>query len=165
MKDLQKLLQECKEELDVLGIRYSTDITSLEVNKRAKNRWGQCKKNGGIYSINISERLLADDIKDKSCKQTIMHELLHTCKGCMNHGKEWTRLGKLVTDCYGCYDITRCTSADSLGINLDVTIYKYSFKCKKCGKIIYKQRESKFTRNYQDYHHKGCGGKFEKAEI
>lgn len=165
MKDLQKLLKECKEELDVLGIQYSTDITSLEVNKRAKNRWGQCKKNGGIYSINISERLLKDDIKDEVCKETIIHELLHTCKGCFNHGKEWKRLGELVTDCYCYYNITRCSSASSMGIEIVHDEYKYAFKCKNCGEIIYRRRESKFTKNHQDYCCSGCGGKFEKVEI
>ena len=123
MKDLQKLFEECKKELDYIGIEYGY-IESIIINNRAKKRWGQCKITyrsscwqNRVFSINISERLLRDDITDNACKNTIMHEILHTCENCFNHGSEWKRMAELINDCYFFYNIKRTTSSEEKGIN------------------------------------------------
>ena len=37
-----------------------------------------------------------DEIDDNATKTTIIHEILHSCEKCMNHGPEWKKLAELV---------------------------------------------------------------------
>ena len=43
MKDLNKLFDECKAELDSIGIQYG-NVVSIEVNYRAKKQCGLCRE-------------------------------------------------------------------------------------------------------------------------
>lgn len=170
MKDLKLMFERAKEDLDVIGIQYG-NIVEIKVNTRAKSRWGQCCTvlnsqywENKQFSINISDRLLQDDVTDEACLDTIIHEILHTCKGCMNHGREWKELAELVNDCYACYNIKRCTSSSEKGIdNIDNTdkVHKYAVKCTHCGKVWYKDRMCGVVKNPKGYTHKcsdGCKG-------
>lgn len=162
MRDLQKIAKECMNELDIIGIEYG-NITSFEVNTRAKKRWGQCKMVGGKYSINISIRLLNENVPLESLKDTIIHEILHTCKGCMNHGEKWKRHADCVNRKYG-YNIKRCSSCEEKGVERVATVkdVKHKFICEKCGQVICRTRESKFTKYYTFYSCGRCGGDFKK---
>ena len=116
------------------------------------------------YVIQVSNRLLDESVPVQSLKQTIMHELLHTCTGCMNHGKTWKDYADRVNKAYG-YDVSRTTSAKSLGVdteNIRKDI-KHQFVCKNCGQVINRTRESNFTKNYQHYKCGICNGKFKKV--
>ena len=115
MKNLISLANKCMAQLDEIGIEYAQSIR-WEVNTRAKKRWGLCEKHpNGVYTISISYRLLADDVADDGAINTIIHELLHTCKGCMNHGENWKREANKVNRAYG-YNIKRCSSAEEKGV-------------------------------------------------
>ena len=151
MKNFQKLYLECMQELRSIGIEYGC-VSEWHINTRAKKRWGQCKALGhGYYSINISVRLLADDIDDIATKTTILHELLHTCKGCMNHGKEWQRLADKVNRAYG-YNIKRCTSCEEKGIEKeDEPEAKYIIGCPCCGTKWEYVRMTKAVQNPRRY--------------
>lgn len=133
MKNFQNLYLECMQELRDIGIEHGC-VSKWEINTRAKKRWGQCESLGhGYYSINISVRLLADEVDDIATKTTILHELLHTCDGCMNHGKEWLRLANKVNRAYG-YNIKRTTSWEEKGIDKPDEIKpKYAIACPCCG--------------------------------
>lgn len=170
MKDLQKLFKECKKELDYIGIKYGR-IESITINSRAKKRWGQCRITlrsqsweNRIFSINISERLLQDDITDNACKNTIMHELIHTCNNCFNHGSEWKHIADIVNDFYSFYNIKRCTSAEEKGINEEIEKKesRYILRCKCCGKLFYKDRMCNVVRYPEDYTHKLDNGQLER---
>ena len=109
MKDLKKLANECMAELDAIGVQYG-NVISWQINTRVKNRWGQCRYiGGGRYSINITNRLLDDNLPDEAAKETIIHELLHSVDGCMNHGPNWKRVADKVNRAYH-YNIKRTTS-------------------------------------------------------
>ncbi len=112
MKDLNKLYCECIKELDSIGVKYG-NIVSVVVNTRAKKRWGQCKivRNASCwadrrYEISVSSRLLEDNIPDKGTKETIIHEILHSCYGSNNHGPEWKNNVNLVNHKLG-YNIKK----------------------------------------------------------
>ena len=110
---LNAVAEICLEKLDAIGVPYGK-ITEFTINTRAKKRWGQCRKcPDGTYKININVALL-----DKKCidglVETLMHEIIHTCPGCMNHGPEWKKWADLVGKEYG-YSITRTKSAEELG--------------------------------------------------
>ena len=84
MKDLRQVAKICMQELDALGIEYG-NVVRWEVNTRAKKRWGMCSKACGGFAIQVNGRLLDDDADLNGLKSTIIHELIHTCKGCWNH--------------------------------------------------------------------------------
>lgn len=177
MKDLQKYFRECLDELDAIEIPYG-NIVEVTVNYRAKTRWGQCKKIGNQYKININSDLLHDDASDKGLKETIIHEILHTCPKCMCHTGEWKRLAVLVNDCYG-YNVKRCNDASDKGMDefyknhKEIAMakqnkrmeYKYEFRCAGCGQVIRRKKESKFTKYYTNYRCGICHGKFEKLVV
>ena len=171
MKDLQKLFNECIAELDAIGVEYG-NITSVKVNTRAQKRWGLCKKKlitdcensaqAYEYEISISHRLLADDVNDKVVKDTIMHEILHTCKKCYAHNNVWKSLANKVNKAYG-YNIKRTTSCEEKEIESNIKdIAKHKFVCVCCGTEVFRLKESNFTRNYKAYRCTRCGGNFKK---
>lgn len=168
MKDLQKLFNECKKELDDIGIKYG-NIVKLEVNYRFKKTWGQCSyvnKNENKFKIEIAAKLLQDDIDDISTKNTIIHELLHSCKDCMNHGNEWKRLANIVNKKYPQYNIKRTTSNKSKGIEYEDKDFNYILECKKCGNKLYFSKMCKRIIYAENGYliHLNCGGKFKRIK-
>lgn len=144
-------------------------IRAWRVNERALSRWGQCRRNAdGTYNIEIAKRLLTDPrITDEACKETILHEILHTCPGCMKHTGQWKQYAELLNARYG-YHIKRVTKGEEKGVeNYEVKSrpVKYIFTCEVCGAVIRRKRESKFTRNYRQYRCGRCGGRFQRATV
>lgn len=87
MRNLTEYAQKCMAELDTLEIQYG-NVVEFKVNYRAKKRWGQCKRlSDGTFSININAIFLDERNEEQGLKNTIIHELLHTCTDCFNHGK------------------------------------------------------------------------------
>lgn len=163
MKNINQYATKCMEMLDQLGICYG-DIASFEVNRRAKSRWGQTKRiPGGRYSININERLLRDDAPDRGLEETLLHELVHTCDGCMNHGWKWKSLIAKVNRAYG-YNIKRADSEDDKGLEHEKVerVYRYQFVCEGCGQTIRRQRSSDFVKRYRSYTCGVCHGRFKQ---
>jgi predicted SprT family Zn-dependent metalloprotease len=160
LKDFELLKNECINEVTRLGIKLG-QISSWKINTRAKTRWGMSKLNlDGTYTIEIAARLLEDErISETACKETIIHELLHTCKGCMRHTGKWKYYADVVNQVYG-YNIKRVTQGQEKGVeNYEGTqmAIKYVFTCGKCGATIYRKRDSRFTRNYKYYGCARCG--------
>jgi predicted SprT family Zn-dependent metalloprotease len=158
MKNLYALFETCKNELRAINVNFCEN-TSIEVNNRAKKRWGMCTKNApGNYSIQISYRLMGDEVEDKSTKTTIIHELLHTIPGGNGHTGEWKRQADRVNRAYG-YNISRTTSAAEKGIE-ELPInrnYKYKIRCSKCGYTWLRTRATAVTAHPEHYHCH-CGG-------
>ena len=160
MKNLSFLKNECLKEVEALGIKPGK-VSEWVINRRAKTRWGLCKaKKDGTYEIQIAERLLNDDrVSVESCKETIIHEILHTCSGCMKHTGRWKIYADRTNATYG-YKVKRVTSGKEKGVEEHVPtriIPKYIFTCLNCGAVIYRKKESKFTRNYRRYCCARCG--------
>lgn len=156
MKDLNKLYKECLEELDSIGIEYGK-IDSITVNTRAKTRFGQCRivKNAKEwenrrYSINISAILLNDTVSDESVKNTIIHEILHTCRNSFTHKEQWKRNTYKVKKYLG-YDIKRSSSDEEKGIGRLVQDedYRYIYECPSCGQVVKRMRASNFLDRYK----------------
>ncbi|MBE5905876.1 MAG: SprT family zinc-dependent metalloprotease [Lachnospiraceae bacterium] len=168
MKNLEILVKNCYDELGKAGIRTG-DITNWRINDRARTRWGQCRRNpDGTFEIEIAKVLLVDErISEKACKETILHEMLHTCPGCMKHTGKWKQYADYLNASYG-YHIKRVTLGKEKGIENYVAKrqpVKYLFTCEVCGAIIRRKRESKFTRNYRQYRCGRCGGRFCRSSV
>lgn len=158
---LQKAFTKCKAQCDKLGIKYGGNIT-ISPTTRVLKKWGSCRiypHNFG-FDIKINRRLLDDDVKEMALLDTVMHELLHTCPGCGDHGATWKKYADMVNKAYG-YNVKRCTSYEEKGMETPPRpVAKYRFMCKNCGTIVSRQRASAFTKNPSGYVCGKCGGKF-----
>lgn len=162
MRNLNDYAKKCMMELDDIEIEYG-NIIEFKVNTRARGRWGQCKAVSGGYSIDVSAILLDERNDEQGLKNTIIHELLHSCKGCMNHGENWKQLAAKVNRVYD-YNIKRCSSADEKGIREETRIknareIKYIVKCNECGYVYTRTKMSKLIQHPEHYRCGCCGGK------
>ena len=163
-QELNNLLQNVIAECKAIKLPVSKHIEpEVLINRRAKKRFGACKKYRKSFVIELSEMMLnADPVY---IKNILAHEVLHTCPGCQNHGKKWKYLAQLMNNTYG-YKITTTTSYEKMGLEnpneiggaSEKNIYKYIIKCEKCGQTIYRQKKSKLITHTNNYRCK-CGGK------
>lgn len=156
MRDLMKCANSCMDKLDAIGIQYG-NVRNFKINSRAKSRWGRCKKVNGVFEIEISDRLLDEQNDESGLENTIIHELLHTVPGCMNHGPNWKRMADKVYAAYG-IEIKRCATAEEKGVDPieEVKEYKYFLRCPDCGYVFKYMRETKAVKNPEGYRHPGC---------
>lgn len=163
MRDLMKYANKCMDILDALEIPYTTP-TEWIVNKRAMKRYGQCCYSFGEYSINITYRLLDERIPEEYLEDTIIHELIHTCDGCLNHGKLFQKYCDLVNDCYGCYHIStyvdRWVSEEvEKYYPKKISEYKYIVHCPDCGCKCHYKKATKVIKNIYNYYCGRCKSK------
>ena len=153
MKDLQKIAAECQADLASIGIPYGR-VKLWIINCRAKARWGLCKKRqDGSYEIEIAEALLQDDVDDIAAKDTIIHELLHTCPGCLKHTGRWKQYADKVNRMLPQYNIKRTTSAAEKGVTVrrKEPTYRYILKCTDCAREIKRQKKSAVIEHPEHY--------------
>lgn len=160
MKDLVAICSECEKDLSAIGIKIG-QVTEYVVNSRAKRRLGLCHKNrSGGFIIQISDVLLRDEVSVKELKNTIYHEQLHTCPGCMNHGENWQRLAHKVNIAYG-MSVSRVADPDAIATKIHLTESreqaKYRYECQNCGRIHVNMRASGFTKHPERYICGKCG--------
>lgn len=163
MKNITAIFNECMSEAKAIGIQAGK-IVSVTVNTRAKKRWGRTVYEGnGLYTIDISDRLLAEDVDIMAAKNTMMHEILHTCKGCMNHGIEWKAMADKVNEAYPQYNIKRTTSADEKGVEATPPrANRYELSCVRCGRTWRYKRAPKYdVSSYRC----SCGGSIKMKSL
>ena len=161
MRDLQKYAAVCMQQLDRLHIRYANNI-EFKVNTRATSRLGVCKKSGDCYTIEISSALLDERTPLQSgLMDTLMHELLHTCYGCMKHTGRWKQLADKVNAAYG-YDIKRAAGKDENIIPPELSAKpRYRVVCQSCGAVYERYKRSDLIQHPERYR---CG-KCKKASL
>ncbi len=115
MYNLEHYLNECAWEL--LDLKFPIKPSVIELGKPVKSYWAKCRFDSkrDCYIITINS-ILADVRNPVSAlKNTIIHELIHTIPGCMNHGKYWKAYAKLANRKLG-YHITVSSTASEEGI-------------------------------------------------
>lgn len=172
MRDLQKVFQNCIVMMDEIGIDYGK-IIKVTVNTRAKRRWGQChiERRGyaipTTYSINISEVLLDERVPLEALQNTMIHEILHTCPGCFNHGNGWQLRAEKVKRELG-YNIKRIDSREDKGVSnsvaADYVVPKYILRCKKCGVETGKFRMCQVVKHPDNWRCSICHGDLERIK-
>lgn len=168
MKNLEKMFDEA---LEIVKDNIGEDKLvrkihrPIGINNRAKRRWGQCRNSGdGKHAvIEISGRILRDEVPDKATMETIIHEILHACEDGHGHKGSWKRYANIINRKTE-YNITRATSASTFGLEDEQSelVRKYACECKRCGKVIYKSKISKFIQHPEWYTHRDCGGCFKR---
>lgn len=159
--ELRELFKETYEELKNIGIPVSENIEKVTVNKRAEKRLGRCirqiKREKEIFTVEISEVVLKSELKE--IKEVIAHELIHTCRGCMNHGGQWKAYADKANRAYG-YSISRLKKIT----DNEKEKYKYAVKCMNCGAVIERKRMCPLIKNPRNYRCGKCGGKLKICE-
>ena len=154
------LLQKCRNILREEGIPASDRITKLTVNYRVRSRFGRCVRTGQEYEIELSGRLL--EAEDRVIETVILHELLHTCPRCLNHGTLWKAYAEKLNRKYG-YHIRPTTTYESLGLKDPGSreAVKYLVVCRNCGARYPRKRRCSLVENVDRYRCGKCGGKLE----
>ena len=160
LKRAEMLLEKCREILRMERIPASENIKKLTINGRVRSRFGKCTKTAGGYDIELSGRLMGAD--DTAIETVILHELLHTCPRCLNHGKQWKTYAAKLNGKYG-YRITATSSYKSMGLKDPGSReqVKYLVKCTKCGQEYPRKRKCNLVENVDRYRCGKCGGKLE----
>ena len=158
IKRTEELLQKCRRILREEHIPVTEHPIDLTINSRVRSRFGKCTKTGNRYSIELSGYLM--ETEDRTVETVLLHELLHTCPGCLNHGKRWKAHAEKVNQKYG-YNITATTSYEKMGMadpGSRETV-KYLVKCSSCGLEIPRKRKCRLVENVDRYRCGKCGGK------
>ena len=160
MNDCDELLAQVMEQARQLGIPFSSKIEpGVRLNTRAVARFGCCKLQRGRYYIEVGQAVAQGP--EKSCREVLAHELLHTCPGCRNHGRQWREYAERMNEAYG-YEISRVTTNASLGVQ-GLRAPKYLLRCTRCGAEFPRFRASALTRDPGRYRCK-CGGPLIRVE-
>lgn len=160
-KDLIMLTESLREDLKNLGIPISDNIEDVTINRRAKSRFGACKVKkkplgGRTYLLEISEEIL--ECETKLISSVIVHELLHTCNGCFNHGKKWKKYCKIVEEHLG-LSLSRTNKYENFGLEppAEKEQIKYIVKCTGCGAVFPRKRMCPLVKNPSKYKCGKCG--------
>ena len=141
MQTLQRHLDYCKKLCESENVPIQ-EVTEIKLNYKSVSRWGLCTRIApDKFEIEISERLLDSVESLNGLDNTILHELIHTCDGCFNHGPLWKKYAARFEK-HG-FHITRCNSAEEKGVTVDESQYKWKVVCNVCG------TESFYTRKTQ----------------
>lgn len=112
--ELNENLKEVIRQAQDINIPVPADICEqVDINPRPKKRYGCCRLKAGAYHIEVSEFILRCD-PDK-IRGVLAHEVLHTCRGCYNHGNMWKKYAAMMNSVYG-YNIKRTSSNEEMGM-------------------------------------------------
>lgn len=154
MNDFDALLAQVTMQSKKAGVPVSDRISPhVRINSRAVRRFGRCISENGGFVIELSSKLL--DAPELSCRQTIAHELIHTCKGCMNHGELFKKYAAMMNSAFG-YSISRTNSCEEMGVTKESAAFVVL--CSSCGARIERLRRSAVVTHPERYRCK-CGGK------
>lgn len=159
-EEVNALLQATAHTLRELKIPLAREISpQVLINTRAKRRLGCCYFQSGQYTIEVSASLLEDPAR---LRQTLAHELLHTCRGCRNHGKQWKAYAAVVNEACG-MEISRLTppKEEEPQQCLRNDEIKYLVQCQSCGALFPRARMCKLVKTPWRYRCQ-CGGKLKR---
>jgi predicted SprT family Zn-dependent metalloprotease len=160
------LMEEGLAEMKAVGLRPAGKILSIRENRRAKKRLGCCRKisTSGASGFELEISTLLREKEDRVIKEILLHELLHTCRGCLNHGAKWKAGAELMNQTYG-YHITTTANYDALQLEEpEKQPYRYIICCQHCGNIGYRMRKSKVIKTPKNYRCAKCGGPLKVEE-
>ena len=161
--DFDRLFAAVKQQAAAAGIPFAKNIDPhILINTRAKSRFGLCRKTPDGFVIELSAILL--DAPELSCRQTLAHELIHTCRGCGDHGAQFKKYAAVMNRLYG-YDIKRVHTADEMGVSIErrEKAVNYIVQCQKCGAQIKRAKYSSVIA-YPSRYTCLCGGRLKRIK-
>lgn len=141
MHDIRKIMGECVGEMRGAGIPIQGNKIAEVVIAELDDCLGMCYKDeNGNFTIFIRKELLEDKCPIKELKEIIIHELIHTCKRCGIHGKNWRKYAKMLNDAYG-YSLLAGKDLDSI-FHSEKPITQ-RFLCRNCGSTFDSRRKER----------------------
>ena len=160
-KNIKKDVQDLAQKLRYAGIPVSKNIIDVIVNKRAKKRLGCCRRvrdNEGKQGYVIEISYLVADCSEKAKNTIIVHELIHTCPDCFDHGKKWKEYSRQASLFLG-ISVKRTADYAQLGIEepQEKEKVKYILKCPQCGQVYKRKRSCPLIKEPGRYKCGKCG--------
>ena len=160
-QELNGQLAGLEKQLRLLGIPLSSNIhPQVAVNRRAQRRLGCCIGKDGNFTIEVSARILDHP---ELLRVTLVHELLHTCYGCQNHGKRWKGYAAKAGAALG-MEIRTTVALEGEPQRLREEPVKAYLHCRSCGRLIPRRRLSKALKHPERYLCP-CGGVLEVLPV
>ena len=155
--ELNSLLTHVIGEARALSIPVSRCISpEVQVNTRARTRFGCCRRSGLRFHIEVSAALLEGE--PFALRQVLAHEILHTCPGCSDHGSRWKGYAQQMNAAFG-YAIRRADRFEDLGLT-DRRPVRWLIVCTQCGHSSGRMKRSPLTEHPERYRCR-CGGRLE----
>lgn len=147
--------------LELIGMAKSIKIPVSDriiphvfLNSRRKTILGSCERiKSGEYKIILSSVVLEGG--EDEVRAVIAHEILHSCRGCANHGKLWQKYAARLGEMIGC-EIKRTALSESAEKLREAA--PYILRCQSCGQEIRRFRKSAVVKHPERYRC-ACGGK------
>lgn len=154
VKDLEEIKKYCLNELDTMG--YHSLIFNdynIVINNRLKKSLAQIKKiRNNVFQIDFNFYFL-QSCPEQYIKNTMMHELIHSIDGCMNHGHTWKSIANKINCVYG-YNVTTTTSYSEYNKVYKTiknhTSYKYKVVCTHCNTYWRYKKQTRLTSALQN---------------
>ena len=91
-------------------------------------------------------KLVFDETKVNAIKSVLVHEIIHTFSGCMNHGSNFKHYAMLANSKYENIEVwTHATKLETEVFDKEIEdSVKFVAKCLCCGKEVHKFRKTKF---------------------
>ena len=133
-----------------------SNLSEIKLGYKEMRPWGVCRYTPRFnkFEIYISRKLILSN-NIVAIKNTIMHEIIHTCEGALNHGVNFKHYGKMCATLG--YTITRLLSEEEVfghKIEKKPDSFKYIIKCPCCGK---EYGYNRFTRAVEMSNNYICG--------
>ena len=165
-ENLERLLQECYDEIEkalkdtiyLSCFDFKKDNIRIQAKETSGRILGNCHYDSVSYDYDYWGRKLVKSINratitifkhlnrdTKGIKETIIHELIHTLKGCQNHKAEFKRHCNIIKQYLG-YSCYSGQHEDVKSIDY-LNNYKHFLICKCCHKIVGKG--TRFTIPYK----------------
>lgn len=162
MLNANELLKKGIAQVKAAGIVPGNINPIVKVNHKKIQRFGLCSyKSRGQYRYEIEINvILLESNNEMSAMNTMVHEILHTCEGCMNHGPKWKSYARIMNNKYG-YNIKTTSTYAERGIEQPKGKYSVICKNKSCGTRYEKNRMSNIIRNPHQYTCGKCKGELE----
>nr|DAV02886.1 MAG TPA: Protein of unknown function DUF45 [Bacteriophage sp.] len=98
--NLNKILEEVIEDATKADIPISKKINrQIIIDYNIEQRAGICYRNLDTYEIHLSYKTTRG--KEKSIKDVVAHEVMHTCFCCMDHNFFWKHYSQIMNEKYG----------------------------------------------------------------
>lgn len=157
---LETYLNAILEQCNILNIPIGKDIIIM-TDYRSSRNLGRCTKLSYYkikdteledydYQIKISKFVFKED--RNLLKNTLAHELLHTCENCMNHGNQWKYFAAKMNKNYD-YDIKILYNSGT------TKRAKYIIECTSCGNKATRYKDCKAIQNLHRCSCGKCGSK------
>lgn len=158
---LPALLSEEIQKACAVGIPVETRCLSIRMNNRLRAVFGRCIRRENGFAIEISGRMA--EAPENALRQTIAHELLHTCPGCFDHGPLFRQYADRLNRKYG-YAIKRANRADEMGVPERTRTAQYLLICTSCSRQFPRERKSAVVSHPQRYRCPHCGGTLRRVK-